>query len=369
MKAAGKRWISLVLALMMLWCLAGGASAADESVSGKLVIYSSMYPFVLDMLDEALKAEFPNLEPENEGSFFVYGGSTSLIKQIYEDMKLGRLACDMMLVAEPALALELKEAGYLEPVGVENASSALRFPYDEEGYWYPVRVCNMALCYNPEMEAEWEAKGVTIPRTFKAFAKDSSLKGLIAMGDPLFSGTTFAAVASLMQANHYGRQYLKDLADNEVRISSGSATLTALQEGEIAAAMILEESVLKKLKDAEDAGTPITNLQCIYPEDGVILIPSPVMTVAEERSWNRNVEACKAVERWFLSEEAQQIILKGFMHSVFTDMKEIPYGSMETEKLMEKDMHVKWENAYFGRDDINNAWSEIVVNRKQNNPE
>ena len=365
MKKAGKSLISLFLALLLLSGMMCGASAADESVSGGIVIYSSMYPFVLDMLDEALKEEFPNLEPQNEGSFFVYGGSTSLIKQIYEDMKMGKLSCDMMLVAEPALALELKEAGYLEPVAVENAASELRFPYDEEGYWYPVRVCNMVLAYNPELETEWEDKGVTIPQTFRDFAHDPALKGLIAMGDPLFSGTTFAAVASLMQANHYGRQYLKDLAENEIQISSGSATLTALQDGELAAVMILEESVLKKLKDAEDAGEPITNLRCIYPEDGVILIPSPVMTVTEGHSKNANVEACKAVERWFLSEDAQKIILKGFMHSVFSDMTEIPYGSIETGELMKKDMHVKWENAYYGRDDINNAWSDIVVNRKK----
>ena len=364
MTRTGKRLIPLVLALvLMLTGTAGSALAADESVSGEIVIYSSMYPFVLEMLDEALKAEFPNLKPGNGGSFFVYGGSTSLIKQIYEDMKTGTLACDMMLVAEPALALELKEADYLEPVGVKSAASILRFPYDEEGYWYPVRVCNMVLAYNPELEAEWAAKGVTIPRTFRDFAHDPALKGLIAMGDPLFSGTTFAAVACLMQADHYGRQYLQDLAANDVLVSSGGATLTALQNGEIAAAMILEESVLKKLKDAEDAGEPITNLQCIYPEDGVILIPSPVMTVKEEHSRNRNIEACKAVERWFLTEAAQQYILKGFMHSVFADMQDIPYGSVETTKLMEKEMHVKWENAYFGREEINTVWTDIVVNR------
>lgn len=365
MKKTGKRLVSLALALLLLSGLTVSASAVDESVSGGIVIYSSMYPFVLDMLDEALKAEFPNLEPQNEGSFFIYGGSTSLIKQIYEDMKTGRLGCDMMLVAEPALALELKDAGYLEPVEIEKANSILRFPYDEEGYWYPVRVCNMVLAYNPELEEDWKAKGVTIPRTFRDFAHDPALKGLIAMGDPLFSGTTFAAVASLMQADHYGRQFLKDLADNEIQISSGSATLTALQNGDVAAVMILEESVLKKLKDAEDSGEPITNLACIYPEDGVILIPSPVMTVAEGHSKNANTEACKAVERWFLSEDAQKIILQGFMHSVFSNMREIPYGSVDTSILMGKDMHVKWENAYFGRDDINNAWNDIVVNRKQ----
>jgi hypothetical protein len=83
--------------------------------------------------------------------------------------------------------------------------------------------------------------------------------------------------------------------------------------------MILEESVLKALKDAEDAGTPLTNLKCIYPEDGVILIPSPVMTVKAEHSRNKNVKACKAIEKWFLSEKAQKIIMHGYMHSVFLD--------------------------------------------------
>ena len=360
-----KKLISLALALLLVFGTTGAASAMDEGISGELVIYSSMYPFVLEMLDEAMKAEFPNLKPGNGESFFVYGGSTSLINTIYDDMKSGVLSCDMMLVAEPSLGLELKEAGYLEPVEIGNAESSLRFAYDEEGYWYPVRVCNMVLCCNPELEETWAEKGVTIPKSFRDFAFDPSLKGLIAMSDPLFSGTTYAAVASLMQSDHYGRQYLQKLAENGIQIISGGSALTGLQNGDIAAAMILEESVLKKLKDAEDAGEPITNLKCIYPEDGVILIPSPVMTVAGPHSLHGNTEACKLVERWLLSEAAQEIILKGFMHSVF-NTEEIPYGSVETEWLIGKDMKVNWENAYRGRELINNAWTDIVLNNVQN---
>ncbi|MBR5739540.1 MAG: hypothetical protein IKY02_06075, partial [Lachnospiraceae bacterium] len=45
--------------------------------------------------------------------------------------------------------------------------------------------------------------------------------------------------------------------------------------------------------------------------------------VAGNRSKNGNPEACKAVERWFLSEEAQKLILQGFMHSTFRTMEEI----------------------------------------------
>ena len=358
-----KKILTLVLVLVMVFSLCPSAFAVNEDVEGEIVIYSSMYQFVLDMLDEALQEEFPNLVPGNEGSFFFYGGTSSLITKIYGEMETGTLDCDMMLVAEPAFSLELKEASYLEPVEIESPDELLRFPYDEEGYWYPVRVCNMVLAYNPEMVDDWAAKGVTIPQTFEAFANDPALKGYISMGNPMSSGTTFAAVASLTQDNHYGEDYLKGLAANNVMIESGSTAITKLQTGECAAIMILEESILKALKDAEDAGTPLTNLACIYPEDGVVLIPSTVMTVAEEHSKNVNTEACEAVEQWLLSEAAQKLILEGFMHSVFKGMEEIPYGSIDTEQLIEKDLGVDWENAYHNREAINTAWTEIVTTK------
>ena len=358
-----KKILALVLVLVMVFSLCPSAFAVNEDVEGEIVIYSSMYQFVLDMLDEALQEEFPNLVPGNEGSFFFYGGTSSLITKIYGEMETGTLDCDMMLVAEPAFSLELKEAGYLEPVEIESPGELLRFPYDEEGYWYPVRVCNMVLAYNPEMVDDWAAKGVTIPQTFEAFANDPALKGYISMGNPMSSGTTFAAVASLTQDNHYGEDYLRGLAANNVMIESGSTAITKLQTGECAAIMILEESILKALKDAEDAGTPLTNLACIYPEDGVVLIPSTVMTVAEEHSKNVNTEACEAVEQWLLSEAAQKLILEGFMHSVFKGMEEIPYGSIDTEQLIEKDLGVDWENAYHNREAINTAWTEIVTTK------
>ena len=356
-----KKTIALILTLILVLSLGAPAYAVNEDVEGELVIYSSMYQFVLDMMDEALKKEFPNLTPGNDGSFFFYGGTSSLITKLYGEMETGTLGCDMMLVAEPALSLELKEAGYLEPVEIEDPENLLRFPYDEEGYWYPVRVCNMVLAYNPEMVDDWAAKGVKIPQTFKDFAEDPALKGYISMGNPLSSGTTFAAVASLTQDDHYGSDFLKGLAANNVMIESGSTAITKLQTGECAAIMILEESILKALKDAEDAGTPLTNLKCIYPEDGVVLIPSTVMTVAEEHSKNVNTEACEAVEQWLLSEEAQKLIVQGFMHSVFKGLDEIPFGSVDTEELIEKDLGVDWENAYHNREAINTAWTETVT--------
>ena len=65
-----KKITAMLVLLAVLFCLSSAALAVNEDVEGELVIYSSAYPEVLDMLDEALKKEFPNLTPGNGGSFF-----------------------------------------------------------------------------------------------------------------------------------------------------------------------------------------------------------------------------------------------------------------------------------------------------------
>ncbi len=357
-----KKILAFVLCAVMLLTVPS-ALAVNNDVEGKLGIYSSMYPFAIDMLDKALKEEFPNLEPAFNGSFFHQDGTSTLITKVYGEMETGRLGCDMMLVAEPAFSLELKEKGYLEPIKIENAANLFRFPYDEEGYWYPVRVCNMVLAWNPQKAADWEAKGVKIPHTFKDFAEDTGLKGLISMGNPMTSGTTLASVASLTQDNHYGEAFLDGLAANKVMIESGSSALAKLESGECAVIMILEESVLKALGDAEAAGTPRSDLACIYPDDGVVLIPSTMMTVAEARSANMNVEACEAVENWFMTEAAQKIILQAYMHSPLKTMNEYPKNSMSTEDLIKKDLGVDWNHVYKNREALNTAWTVKVTSK------
>ena len=348
-----------ILLILVMTAAGSGALAEGGQAAGKVAIYSSMYPFVLEMLDEALRQEFPGLTPGGEnGSFFIYDGTSSLIKRIYAGMKEGRLECDMMLVAEPSLSLELKEKDYLKPVEIPGIAEKLRFLCDPEGYWYPVRVCNMVLAYNPEMEQEWRAKGIQIPRTFENFAADRTLKGLISMGDPMTSGTTFASVAAL--TSRYGRQFLKGLSRNEVQVESGSRAIAKLQDGRIAAAMILEESVLKAQKDAADAGSSLTSLACIYPEDGAVLIPSTVMIVSEEHSPNASSAACEEIEKWFLTEKAQQMIMQGFMHSVLKEIQEGPWNSKKTDELKEKMMDVKWESVYKNRAELTYAWQDIV---------
>ena len=104
-----KKLLATLLALLML-CGMSGAVAENADITGKVIIYTSMYQDICDMMSEALKAQFPNAEIE-----FFQGGTGTLQTKVAGEMESGKLGCDMLMVAEPAYSLELKEGGWLHP--------------------------------------------------------------------------------------------------------------------------------------------------------------------------------------------------------------------------------------------------------------
>lgn len=337
-----KRIALFLTVLVAISSLSLPALAGNEDITGKIMIYTSIYQDVLDAMVEALGEEFPNLTVDT-----FYGGTGNIQTKLSAEMDAGNIQVDLLLVAEPAYSLELKEMGYLHQYKT-SAAENLRFPYDEEGYWYPVRVCNMVLAYNPEMYDAGE-----LPQSFLDFANDESVKGYISMGNPLTSGTSMAGIAAL--SDKYGYDYFSALGAQGVMVESGSVALTKLQTGECKVVMILEESVLK-LREEEDS-----ELAVIYPSDGNIMIPSTVMTVKEEYAPNKNIEACEAVTDWLLSDAGQQFVINGWMHSVLKTVDDVPYDSIDTNSLIETDMGVDWVRCYTMRDEIRKEFEENVM--------
>ncbi|MBO6232204.1 MAG: ABC transporter substrate-binding protein [Ruminiclostridium sp.] len=320
----------------------GAAVTGDTSVSGKIVIYTSMYEDIIDDMEIELEKQFPNLEIE-----FFQGGSGTIQSKIAAEMDSGKLGCDVLMVAEPSYSLELKEAGILEPFTFTGIDK-LVFDYDPEGYWYPVRVCNMVLAYNPEKYSKDE-----LPTSFKEFAEDPDMKGCLSMSNPLTSGTAYASVVGLL--DKYGEDYFKSLNAQNVAIESGSVALTKLETGECKEIMVLEESVLKKRQEEN------SKLEIIYPDDGCIPIPSTIMLIDEEHSANQNILAAKAVEKFFLSPEGQKLIVNGWMYSVRKDVTESPYDGLPLLKLTENTIPVDWEKCYKQREEIRTMFQNDVT--------
>ncbi|MBQ2083126.1 MAG: ABC transporter substrate-binding protein, partial [Lachnospiraceae bacterium] len=336
--------LAALTALGMTGC--SGSSDKKESsadgISGKVVIYTSMYQDIIDNMKEPLKKKFPDLDIE-----FFQAGSGTIQSKLAAELDSGKLSCDLLMVAEPSYSMELKEKNVLHAYDYADKDK-LAFDYDKDGCYYPVRVCNMVLAYNPEKYKKDE-----VPTSFKAFAEDSSFKGDISMTNPLSSGTAYSAVVSLL--DKYGEDYFKALGKQDVAIESGSVALTKLETGECKAIMVLEESVLKK---REEEGS---SLEVIYPEEGSIAIPSNIMIVDGKYSANNNIKAAEAVEEFFLSPEGQELIVKGWMYGVRSDLSAKPYDGIELADLVKQTLPVDWEKAYKDIEKIRTMFQEYVT--------
>ena len=315
---------------------------AQEELSGKVVIYTSMYEDIIEAMDKKLEEVFPNVDIE-----FFQGGTGTLQSKIAAEKDAGKLGCDMLMVAEPAYALELKGENMLHTY-VFSEADKLMYEYDKEGYWYPVRVCNMVLAYNPELFNKEE-----LPVSFEEFASSAELDGMISMSNPLTSGTAYASIVALL--DKYGEDYFKQLSDRKVAIESGSVALTKLETGECKEIMILEESVLKKREEEDSA------LEVIYPTDGTISLPSPIMIVEESLSANQNIAACEAIEEWFLSLEGQKYIVSGWMHSTRSDYPNAPYDAIPTAEIAASAIPVDWQKCFEEREQIRTLFQENVT--------
>ena len=334
--------IPVITALAFFGCSSTGKAAAGAE---KIVIYTSMYEYVIQSVKNNLKKHFPRLDIE-----FVYGGTGNLQNRIASEQKSGRLGCDILMVAEPAYSLELKENEMLHHYKSREAAN-LAFDYDPEGYWYPVRVSNMVLAYNPARHAK-----NSIPQSFYDFAYDPRVNGTIAMRSPLTSGTSMAAIVALR--DKYGYEYFDALSKQNIHIEYGAdSSLLKLETGEFSVAMILEESILRRRQEG-------SKLEVIYPTDGTVIIPSNIMIINKKWSANRNTDAAEAIADWFLGPEGQDVIVDGWMHSVRNNFPRLPYDAKPTNEIRLNSIPVNWENHLRQKEEIQDKFQEYLANRR-----
>ena len=328
-----KKLTCLILILTFAIPIIFASGSRDRSVSGKITIYTSMYQDVIENVKKDLQKDFPRCTIE-----FVYGGTGRLQYMIATERASGRLGCDILMVAEPAYSQELKQNGILHSF-ISSEANALAFEHDPQGYWYPVRTNNMVLAFNPARNQR-----SAVPNSFYDFAHDTRIRGALSMRNPNISGTSMATLSALR--DKYGYEYLDALSRQRVIIEYGTdGALAKLESGEYRVIMILEESILQ----ARERGS---NLQVIYPSDGTVMIPSPIMIINNRWSANRNTKAAEAITNWFLSEKGQNAIVSGWMHSVRKDFLRIPYDSLPTEEIRANSIPINWENNSNQREQI-----------------
>ena len=152
-------------------------------------------------------------------------------------------------------------------------------------------------------------------------------------------------------ADKYGWEYFDKLKANGIRVEEGnSAIQNKLLTGEYAAAMILEENILKL------ANTKNEPLKVSYPTDGVIMVPSPIAIF----NTTKNPEGSKALVDWWLSKEGQEAVVKGWMHSVRGDVP-APKGAPETKTIVAGAIKVDWQKLANNNAEIKEEFRKRVM--------
>ncbi len=341
------KWILGAAALLAISvAVAGCGGSGDQKAaqdqkkgpSGDVMVYTSIYP---DIIDSVCKPNITKVFPDLKVTWF-QGGTEKVMTKIAGEIKAKKIGADVLMVADPSYYLKLDEQKLLLPYVSKEAKNVI-LDKDEKGAWHSVRVSNMIIAYNGNKLKPEEA-----PQTWDDLA-NPKWKGKIAMPNPMLSGTAYVAVGAL--ADKYGWEYFDKLKANGMRVEEGnSAIQDKLLTGEYAAAMILEENILKLAKTKNEP------LKVCYPKDGVIMIPSPIAIF----NTGKNPDGSKALVDWWLSKEGQEAVVKGWMHSVRGDIA-APKGAPETKSLVANAFKINWKKLADNNAEIKEEFRKRVM--------
>lgn len=309
------------------------SSCGKNTDSKKVVIYMSLYKDSAEKITQKLNQKFPEYNIE-----YLSAGTGVLQTKLSAEADTGKFSCDMLIVAEPSYAINLKEKGYLEAVDINNKENLL-FEYDKDGFWYPFRALNMVLAYNKDKLTDI----TMLPTSFKDLLNDEC-RDYVSIPDAKISGTAQALYTVLVEK--YGEEYLEKLSKLNPVIESGLNPITKLETGEMKLIIALEDAILKK----QSLGS---SLGIVYPEDFSLLVPSPIMTMKSEMSANNNIEACKKITEYLLSEEGQKLIVDElFVQPVISGVKN--QGKYNVEELLTKSQSLDWKKLYENKNNLIN---------------
>lgn len=333
--------LSFVFAAGVLAGCGGGGDKAKTAQKGEVMIYTSIYPDIIDnMAKPAMKKSFPDIDVK-----WFQGGTEKVVTKISGEIQAKKVSADLLMVADPSYYLKLKEQKLLMNYPSKNAKDVIA-GQDKDGAWTAVRISNMVIAYNSD-----KFKPEDVPQSWKDLT-NPKFKGKIAMPNPLLSGTAYVFAGAL--ADKYGWEYFDALNSNGIRVEEGnSAIQNKLLTGEYVAAVILEENILKLAAEKKEP------LKVIYPKDGIVMVPSPIGIFAS----TKNPEAAKAITDWWLSQEGQEAVVKGYMHSVRGDVKP-PVGAPELKTLIPTAVKTDWDKLSKENAKIKEEFRARVLDKK-----
>ncbi|MGY6410414.1 MAG: extracellular solute-binding protein [Alkalilacustris sp.] len=297
--------------------LAAGTIQA-EAPSGTVIFYSSMVLDVVEPIIAAFEAAHPEISVD-----LLFSGSVELEQRIFAEIEAGDLRADVIWAANPALFLNLADAGWLRAHETEHAEAIPEALRDPGNRWFAGRVHNMGVGYNTNLVAPDQ-----VPTTWAEFLEWGPQA---AMASPLHSGTNFNMMGAFVQNDAIGWEWFEQARAAGVQVVRGTGDVTrGVVSGEFAVIKGIDYIMAAQAAD----GAPVA---FAFTTDGVLSLPSPIAIGREAR----NPEAAAVFVDFILSAEGQQVLVDKFFLPVRTDVAP-PEGLPSPAEIVALETDFEW---------------------------
>ncbi len=315
------RFKALISLAILTFVLTISASNSDAKPSGKIKLFTSIPQKIIDDILKAFAVENGDVQVE------IFQRSGSGVKSQIE-LELGSpdgLSADLIWISDPVYLIDLKRANVLSTYKSPEDGSIL-LGKDANNSYYGARLITVVITYSTD-----RVFGDDIPVSWNDLLSPR-FKDKIAFPDPLKSDTSTDALAALK--DKFGWEYFEKLFENGLKVVDNNADVaTAILEGKYDVGITLDYMVREK----RAGGGP---LQLVYPNDGFVVIPSPIGIIRS----SRNPVAAKAFMDYILSKQGQeQVVKSGNFLPVRSDVYP-PEGAPTIDRVQAEQIPVIWEN-------------------------
>ena len=260
---------------------AGGESGAP-SATGTITLYTSVTQATVDAVVKGFG------DAHSGAKVDVFRAPTAEVAaRIATDLASGGLKADVLWLSDPLSIAAYADQKLLQAWSPPSAG-AIDAAYRTDTF-FGTRLLNMVMIKGAAVTpgpADW--KDLLAP----------GYKGRIALPDPGFAGSAFAALGYFSQAAGYGTAYYQSLKDNgATQVKAPDDVTTGVAEGQYSVGMTLDNSARTAIKK----GSPIT---LVWPSSGAIAIYSPIAAVAA----SGNQATADAFVEYTLSTAGQALI-------------------------------------------------------------
>jgi len=261
MKTKKVPFIATALAFIVIMCLMMTlvpGCQKEVKPTGTITLYTSVPMAIIEELEQEFEAENPGVYLE------IYRkGTSAVVEKINEEIATGQVQADVIWVANFTVGEELKEKGVLLSYVPPEAAEIPDILKDETGYYYAGRLLIMVVAYNTDTVT-------TIPTGYEDLL-DTRYHGRIGHDTPETSGSLQYFMGTLLQDADFGEDFFIALAENAPQIQTSTKTTQRIADGELDMGITIDNTVRVLLMD-----NPSAPIDYIYPEAGVVMVPSPI---------------------------------------------------------------------------------------------